>query len=1818
MTTISNGTFNINPYYDDFDASKNFMQVLFAPGRAVQARELTQAQTGILDQIRNFGDHVFTDGTPVINGKITVNDRQRWILIEQGDMNENFVGQLITGASSGARAVVEHIHSDHASNPYLYIKEIGGTFHVGESVSSADPVITAKIQGMFDPSSVYATEFGGVATFASNDDGIYYVNGLFVPVESQTVMIDKSSSTSNDKVGFTVHHEVITASDDLTLLDPAHGFYNYNAPGADRHKVTLTLNTLSNHDVDKDFINLMTLVEGDIVTSIDRTYNAVIEETIARRTFDESGNYTVKPFLPTIINNVPNTDVDGDKYVVKLDPGKGYVNGFEVETRSPLYMSTDRARLSERRNNGALYYSVGPYIELDPSVDVVGTRTYEDKWGFNISKQEIIDFFDSSGNFLFNTRIKYIIGTKMYLCSSCDDFALMRSAKVVKSHLTPTVAVANLMMNEDGIAEMGDIERMQNPSILKMPESNVKSVVNNETHFTSHRVFNSSISSGTVTISTGSTQITFNSIVQVVNETDDTVVNPSVYSSSISGIGTNTCTMDFDSVTGSVKVIAALNVGQSSFIPKTMGIHTDTGLTHVDGVFTLSKYDIYDIVSVTGSSIEGIGANMRLDNGQLDHIYTYGKLTWAGANPLPTSETITVVYRQFDHGDSAGYFSIDSYYGSYDNTATGYTDLPLPYENDRLKYVNEVGTSTYYLRDVLDFRPNITSIDSTNRLYPVNDTVVYADYDYYMPRIDCVVLDSDGTFKIVKGVDDLDPIMPNIHNNSMLLYKLFVPAYTFNVSDIGLETVNNKRYTMRDIGLLEKRIEKEEYYTALSLLEQSALDLNLTDDNGLERYKNGILVDNFTGHGVGDVGHEEYNISVDSAQGALRMPFSQRMIDMEKASEVTVGTDEINNIRWHSNTVTMSYDAVPYITQLQASQVMNVNPYNVFAWSGTMSLAPDTDFWVDTETMPDVLVNFDGNMDNWFTDSAWNSSWNSWQTNVTGVNRNETVVGSTTSTETVDVDWGTRRTDTTTTEILDVSLDVVTQQSRSGLRSRTIPETVTQALGERVVDVSVVPFMRGGEIQYKAVGLKPNTSFHATFDGELSDLHCLDIGIDPIYDVNGALVNGGGGLTSDANGTVEGTFTFPSGVFKAGERVFRLADDLTNPTTSAEARYNASGLLQTQERTVASVTSFRTEVESLFEAGASTTGTTGSIDTVAGASTTTTTVNNFRWRDPLAQSFLVSNMSGGMFITSLDIFFKSKDENIPCLIEVREMINGYPGQIILPYSTVSLLPDDIITVGNEEAPVNATSFTFSDPVYLQNNTEYCFAIISDSDGYEVYTAKMGESEATTSGLGPRINKQPYMGVMFKSQNGSTWTADQNMDITFRVNRAKFDTASTGNVGKINMFNANWEDVALDGSDHVKITTMMPTIEHMSLAGSNVDWEINFQGGDLWRRFENYNNVSFSEQLVLDGSPTPSDPTQVRIKGTIEADRDNISPIINHTRIGVVGVANTGSSVSKCNINNTRTPGFSTEQECVAAGGTWESDVDNYTIEGDYVTRAVTLAEAADDINVWITADKPQGTDVNVYYDLGGTVKRYVEVGTDIDTDGYTIVYADDFERQYVHFYTSDNVAFTLPDAGAMYGTRAYANRDRDHGVTDQRRLYLVNIDDVAQIQYGGWMSKEDLRDSTVWDSAITYIEDDLVKAGDYFYKCVVSHIDQPPTVASDWRTYWKKVLMLPVESTTLTATATDPATAKDPALISEDKINWLPMEPVETSSFSQAQQSASTQQGETVSSGWVEYQWSTLDKIEDPFTVFRVKVELKAQNPAIVARVKDFRAIASS
>jgi hypothetical protein len=72
--------FNVDPYYDDFDPSKNFHRILFKPGYAIQARELTQSQTILQNQISKFADNIFSQNTPVTGGKVTTNQNCYFIM----------------------------------------------------------------------------------------------------------------------------------------------------------------------------------------------------------------------------------------------------------------------------------------------------------------------------------------------------------------------------------------------------------------------------------------------------------------------------------------------------------------------------------------------------------------------------------------------------------------------------------------------------------------------------------------------------------------------------------------------------------------------------------------------------------------------------------------------------------------------------------------------------------------------------------------------------------------------------------------------------------------------------------------------------------------------------------------------------------------------------------------------------------------------------------------------------------------------------------------------------------------------------------------------------------------------------------------------------------------------------------------------------------------------------------------------------------------------------------------------------------------------------------------------------------------------------------------------------------------------------------------------------------------------------------------------------------------------------------------------------------------------------------------------------------
>lgn len=155
--------------------------------------------------------------------------------------------------------------------------------------------------------------------------------------------------------------------------------------------------------------------------------------------------------------------------------------------------------------------------------------------------------------------------------------------------------------------------------------------------------------------------------------------------------------------------------------------------------------------------------------------------------------------------------------------------------------------------------------------------------------------------------------------------------------------------------------------------------------------------------------------------------------------------------------------------------------------------------------------------------------------------------------------------------------------------------------------------------------------------------------------------------------------------------------------------------------------------------------------------------------DPLAQQFFTYGKRGGVFVTAIELFFYSKDLNIPASVEIREMVNGYPGpNLVSPDAHVTLPPQLIST---SEDALTPTKFTFPIPIYLPENGEYCFVTKSTVNSYQIWSSKMGEKQKET---GKIIFEQPYTGQMFKSQNNSTWTTDQFEDCKFNLYIAKFD------------------------------------------------------------------------------------------------------------------------------------------------------------------------------------------------------------------------------------------------------------------------------------------------------------------------------------------------------------------------------------------------------------------------------------------------------------
>ena len=106
--------FNVSPYYDDYSDDKLFHRILFRPAFAVQARELTQLQTILQNQVARFGQHMFKEGSVVIPGSVAYDDSYYAVKLESTFFGvpvesyfDKLVGLEIKGKSSGVTAVVQ-------------------------------------------------------------------------------------------------------------------------------------------------------------------------------------------------------------------------------------------------------------------------------------------------------------------------------------------------------------------------------------------------------------------------------------------------------------------------------------------------------------------------------------------------------------------------------------------------------------------------------------------------------------------------------------------------------------------------------------------------------------------------------------------------------------------------------------------------------------------------------------------------------------------------------------------------------------------------------------------------------------------------------------------------------------------------------------------------------------------------------------------------------------------------------------------------------------------------------------------------------------------------------------------------------------------------------------------------------------------------------------------------------------------------------------------------------------------------------------------------------------------------------------------------------------------------------------------------------------------------------------------------------------------------------------------------------------------------------------------------------------------------------
>jgi len=1860
-------TFSTAPYYDDFSAAKEFYKILFRPGYALQARELTQLQSIFGEQLNRFGRYIFSDGAMVTPGQITYDQNLAYVKVNPtfsaAPIDYDLIDPLVVGTTvqikgvtTGIVAQVVQVARDINT---IYVKYV--TSGTSNTVATfADNEVINILPANIGVCQAIVAASTGITAQASIADGVYFIFGKFLNVNSQTIRLADYNQFPSVNVGLQAVETIVTPEDDTSLNDNAIGTPNFAAPGAHRYKIVLNLVALPEGTIaDSEFTSLMVIANGTIQSQVQTTALSEIADTLARRTFDANGNFITTPFGFDIHESLLNGNNGGvytalqggreDQLAFGIEPGKAYVQGYEIKTITKQYIPLDKARTTNFFQNSHTRAYLGNFIyinrvfgipsyDLWPSVNlyatpivtdgvapvtsIVGTATIRGLQFQEGSFQVIGDpgpifqcyltdinittpglsltdirslavndgTLTTTANILTQVDIVNVVGSfaigstitdgtnteTVYAWDTTNNLLLTQPSAVSIPTNSPITSSATGTANI--LQRISLFDPSDNILLYQLPQGTVSTVRDTSgsitTSYSYRKVFTPvAASSGTVTFATST-----NEVFASMEITDyvaciesgtgagtlvDVTSSSPVFSSGLAHL-------TFNAPNGTTVKLSATVVKEIA-VEKTKSLQTQSlTVTTPASVLNLGKADIYNILGIwTGTDNTGtnITSWYKLDRGQRDNRYDFGTLSLLPGYTSPSS--VFIQYQYFTHS-SGDYFSVNSYLNfdaALPNYIAGATYYPL------IPSYNGSNGTKYLLRDCYDFRPRVNDTATptstiANAAVPVpptyvtpgklvkpNDDIV-SDFSYYLGRIDKIYLDENGFFRVIEGTPSLTPLAPPDPATGMVVAILGYPAYTFSPTSVSIKSIPNKVYPMVKIGDLETRIAQLEYYTALNLLEQQTANMQIPDaTTGLNRYQSGFIVDNFVDNSVSDYNNSDCKFSLDALNKIMRPTYDSNAINMQFDSNQSSNV-ELNTLKPANSIITLPYTEAPVVTQTMASRQENLNPYNVFSFVGTIALNPATDTWVSTAYLPDLTVTdnslYDATQANLEASNTLGTIWNAWTTDWVG---QPVTSQSTPATDGVDNSTPTTSTwvatlQATPSQITAAQALLASNPNLNGSfpapagyviqvtpgQTNTIPVQASTTIGQTrtgtitslinvpqvtvsdvLVNTAMVPYCRSNTIAFTAKGLKPFTQFWPFFDITPVSAYCSP-----------------GTLVTDANGMVSGTFTIPDPTstgdptFRTGTRVFKLVNDINNVTANvssyATANYVASGVLDTDQNTITSVGVPEIHTQQVTDSR--------TINSV-----TTAQVGNqsVTWVDPLAQSFLVNTLQGGYCVTSLEVYFASKDTSIPVTLQIREMQNGTPTQSIVPYSTVVLNPN-LINISSDASV--KTVFSFPSPVYLQQGTEYAIVLLSNSNSYFVWTALMGDYVLNTDVL---ISQVPYTGLLFKSQNASTWVPSPTEALKFTLNRAVFNYGILGtailenpvlpattlpNLSLITYngtnairvetptchgmpagslvtitippgsSNANWAasyngipvtdivptvsgdlrssawasgvaDTVLgsrtyivsnveldsftffvvDGSGSVVNATssgltgvalsitqnypydvMMPIVSELNFPGTNtkyysrgitdtsthgsqVPYERTLGGSFPFSQFiPNQNVLLTAPQLVASaineakliniGTPFANKSLVWQINLTSTA--DNLSPMIDSTRLTALLISNR----IDYRVNSTTPP-----SSPAAAASAYTSETAPYgaTDAAIYITRPVTLVNAANSIHFWLSIMRPYGSQVDIYYKILPTNSNanfaagdYVLMDPDPNTDFSPAQNANDFKDYYWH------------------------------------------------------------------------------------------------------------------------------------------------------------------------------------------------------------------------